>query len=128
MLVVLGSPKVSRAYQFECNVNNDIPVRIPSFPYVLLNRSLLCNCESEVENHFLLESLAACQETWSKVIMYFTVNTAFINYIDNLTDSLKFQILVDYIKQTLLISLQSFEFDPELLKSPKTLEDFVSQF
>ena len=27
-----------------CNVNNDIPVKIPSHPYVLVNRSVLCNC------------------------------------------------------------------------------------
>ena len=27
-----------------CNVNNDIPVKIPSYPYVLVNRSVLCNC------------------------------------------------------------------------------------
>ena len=27
-----------------CNVYNDIPVKIPSHPYVLVNRSVLCNC------------------------------------------------------------------------------------
>ena len=27
-----------------CNVNNDISVEIPSFPYVLVNRSVSCNC------------------------------------------------------------------------------------
>ena len=32
-----------------CNVNNDIPVRIPSHPYVLLNRSVLCNHGIELE-------------------------------------------------------------------------------
>ena len=37
-----------------CNINNDIPVRIPSHPYVLVNRSVLCNCGIEVENNFLL--------------------------------------------------------------------------
>ena len=37
-----------------CNVNNDIPVKIPSFHYVLVNRSVLCNCGIEVENNFLL--------------------------------------------------------------------------
>ena len=63
----------------ECNINNDISVKIPSFPYVLVNQSVLCNCEIEVETHFLLESLAACQDTKSKLVMYFTVNTAFIN-------------------------------------------------
>ena len=48
-----------------------------------------------MENHFLLESLAACQGINSKLVMYFTVNTAFINYLDkfpNLTESLEFPI------------------------------------
>ena len=49
----------------ECNINNDIPGRLHNFAYVLLNRSVLCNCEIKVENHFLLESLATCQETQS---------------------------------------------------------------
>ena len=30
-----------------CNVNNDIPVKIPSHPYVLVNRSVLCKCSIE---------------------------------------------------------------------------------
>ena len=63
-------------------------------PYVLVNRSVLCNCGIEVENHFLLKFLAACQDTNSKLTMYFTVNTAFFNYLDkfpNLTESLSSQ-------------------------------------
>ena len=62
-----------------CNINNDIPIKIPRHPYVRVNRSVLCNCGIEVENHFLLKSLAACQDTNSKLTMYFTVNTAFVN-------------------------------------------------
>ena len=73
-----------------CNVKNDILVKIPSCPYVLVNKSVLCNCEIEVENNFLLESLAACHDVESKLIMYFMVNTAFVNYLDKLTESLKF--------------------------------------
>ena len=65
-----------------CNINNDIPVRIPIHPYILVNRSVLCNCGIEVENHFLLEFLAACENANSKLTMYFTVNTAFVNYLD----------------------------------------------
>ena len=30
-----------------CNVNNDIPVKIPSHTYVLVDRSILCNCGIE---------------------------------------------------------------------------------
>ena len=40
--------------------NNDIPVKIPSHPYVLVNRSVLCNCGIEADNHYLLQSLAEC--------------------------------------------------------------------
>ena len=57
-----------------CTINNDIPIKIPSHPYVLVNRSVLCNCGIEAENTFLLESLAACHNSSTKLIMYFTVN------------------------------------------------------
>ena len=66
-----------------CNINNHILIKIPSHPYVLVNRGVLSNCGTEVENQFLLESLAACQDTNSKFVMYFTVNTVFVNYLDN---------------------------------------------
>ena len=64
-----------------CNANNDILIKIPSHPYVLVNRSVLCNCGIEVENNFLLESLAACHGAESKLVMYYTVTTAFVNYL-----------------------------------------------
>ena len=107
----------------ECNINNDIPARIPSFPHVLLNRSVLCNCEIEADNHFLLESK-------SKFTMYFTVNLAFVNYFDNLTKSLEFPILLNKTthKQTLPISLETFDFEPELVKTPKTLKDLSPNY
>ena len=72
-----------------CNVNNDIPIKIPSHPYVLVNRSVLCNCRIEADNHHSLESIAACDNKISKLVMYFTINLAFTNYLDmlhNLTD------------------------------------------
>ena len=62
--------------------NNDIPVKIPSHPCLLVNRSVLCNCSIEVENNFLLKSLTACEDTNSKLTMYCMVNTAFVNYLD----------------------------------------------
>ena len=65
-----------------CTINNDIPMEIPSHPYVLVNRSILCNCSNEVEDNFLLQSLAMCHDGNTILIMYFMVNTAFTNYID----------------------------------------------
>ena len=52
-----------------CNIKSDIPVRIPSHPYVLVNRSVLCKCGIEAENHFLSESLIACHNANSKLVM-----------------------------------------------------------
>ena len=56
-----------------CNINNDIPVKIPSHPYVLVNRSILCNCGIETDNHHLLESLAVCNKKKTKLTMYFII-------------------------------------------------------
>ena len=73
-----------------------------------------------------MESLAACHDTKSKLVMYFTVNTAFTS----LPNSLKFPLLLNWTthEETLPISLQSFDFNPDLLESPKPLKDFVHQF
>ena len=74
-----------------CTINNNYPAAIPSHPYVLVNRSVLCNCRIETENNFLLESLAACHDTNTKLIMYSTVNNAFTNYLNefNLTEEVE---------------------------------------
>ena len=118
--------------QIICNVSNDIPVKIPSHPYVLVNRSVLCNCSIVVEINFLLESLAACQHSNSKLVMYFMVNKTFVIYLDqldNLTDSLDVLIIIDKttFQQTLPISLNASTFDSDLLTAPKMLKYFVHQ-
>ena len=69
-----------------CTHNNNIPLSIPSHPYVLLDRSVLCNCDIEAKSNFLLESLAACSENEnenSDLEIFFTVNLAFANYLDH---------------------------------------------
>ena len=93
-----------------CTTNYDIPVKIPSHPYVLVNRSVLCNCGIEVDNHYLLESLAACDNRNSKLTMYFTINTAFANYLNmfpNFTESLQVLLIKNRTtyKQILPINL-----------------------
>ena len=42
----------------------------------------------ETESNFLLELLAACDKSDKDLVMYFTVNLAFVNYVDNLVQSL----------------------------------------
>ena len=73
-----------------CTYNNNIPVNIPSHPFVLLDRNILCNCDTEAESNFLLELLAACGEHEKPDLeMYFTVNLAFVDYWEELNESIK---------------------------------------
>ena len=116
-----------------CNINNDISVKISSHPYVLVNRSVLCNCGVKAENHFLLKSLAACQDTNSELTMHFTFNTAFVNYLDkfpNLTEPFEFPIIKNRttFKQTLPISLNISKFDSTLLTSSSDLREFINSY
>ena len=116
-----------------CNINNDIPVRIPSHQYVLINRSVFFNCGFEADNHYLLQSLAACDNANSKLTMYFTVNTAFVNYFDifpNLMEYPKFPIIKNRttFKQTLPISLNISKFDKALQTASTDLKQFINSY
>ena len=53
-----------------CSINNDIPIEIQSHPYILVNRSVLCNCGIEAEKNYLLKSLALCHDSNSKSVLY----------------------------------------------------------
>ena len=115
------------------NIKNDIPVRIPSHPNILVNRSVLCNCGIEAGNHFLLKSLAACENVNSKLTLYFTVHTAFVNYLDkflNLTESLAFTVIKNRttFQQTLPISLNVSKFDQSLLTASSNLNEFINSY
>ena len=94
-----------------CTINNDTPIEIPSHPYILVKRWILCNCSIEAGYNFLLESLAACHDASTNLVKYFMVNTAFTNYTDqfNLAEDLKFLILTNKMtsEYTLLIFLNN---------------------
>ena len=114
-----------------CNINNDSPIKIPSHPYVLVNRSVLCNCRIEADNHHLLESITACDNKITKLVMYFTINLAFTNYLDmlpNLTDSLP--IIKDRMRfdQPLPINLHIPHFDNSLRHRLNKLKDFMINY
>ena len=114
-----------------CNINNDIPIRIPSHPYVLVNRSVLCKCGIEADKHHLLESLTTCDNKVTKLIMYFTINLAFTNYRDmipSLTDSLP--IIKDRMtyKQPLPLNLRIPYFDNSLRHRLTKLKDYMNSY
>ena len=115
-----------------CVHNNNIPINIPSHPYVLMKRSILCNCDVEDESNFLLESLAVCENSEIKtdLEMYFTVNLTFVNYFDEAIEDVDIPILKNWTsqEQILPISVETFGISPNLLNAPKTLKDLVNQY
>ena len=115
-----------------CSTHNNIPIEIPSHPYALLNRTVLCNCIIEVESNFLLESIAACNPERDNIDlgMYFVANTAFLNYFDELISTLDIPFFHNITRQEhiLPISLESDDFDKELLSAPKTLRELVEKY
>ena len=117
-----------------CNDNHNFLVKIPSQPYVLLKRSALCNCAIEADDNFLCESIAACPGKPSTLTMYYTANTAFMNYFDNLIEQSEIEKLDMHNfknwtteQQVFPITLQTSDSDTTLLQAPKTLKDLVRQ-
>ena len=105
---------------------------VPSFPYVLVNMSLLCKCYRESCLTYLHESLHSFSPA-DKFTMYFTINSAFNHYMSVfgltqtdimneqlLTQEHVFDIFLNDTSQTILLpSNQSQQVLP--LKHPNTL-------
>ena len=115
-----------------CSTHNNILIEISSHLYKLLNRTILCNCIIEVENNFLLESIAACdpEGDGADLEMYFVTNTAFLNYFGELINTLEAPFLHNITTQEhiLPISFESDDFDKELLAAPETLRELVEKY
>ena len=62
--------------------------------------------------------------------MYFIANTAFLNYFEGLIDTLEVPFLHNVTTQEhiLPISLESDDFDKELLTAPETLRELVENY
>ena len=93
---------------------------------------ILCNCIIEAENNFLLKSITVCdpEGNGADLEMYFMANTAFLNYFDELRNTLDTPFLHNTMKQehVLPISLESDDFDKELLTAPETLRELVEKY
>ena len=115
-----------------CSHNNNIPISVPSHPYVLMNRRILCNCDVEAESNFLLESIATCKgsERKTDLEMHFTINLAFMNYSDDIIEELGIPVLRNWTiqEQILPLLIETFEISPNLLNAPKNLRDLAIQY
>ena len=114
-----------------CNVNNAIPVKILSHLYVSVNRSVLYNCGKEANNHYLLESIATCDNKDSNLVMYFTINMAFINYLHMLPNVINPLTLIKdrtTYQQPLPINLSIPSFESSLTHASTNLKSFMHDY
>ena len=114
-----------------CNVNNDFPVKIPCHPYVLVYRSVLCNCGIEADKHYVLESIATCNNKDSNLVMYFTINMDFTNYLNMLPYLTNLLSLIKdrtTYEQPLPINLSIPTFDSSLKHVPTNLKSFMHDY
>ena len=67
-----------------CTYASDMARPVPSHDYVLVSRSMLCNCHMESGLTYLLKSIAFCEDASSEYTMSFALNLAFLHLIQEL--------------------------------------------
>ena len=72
--------------------------------------------------------MAACEnpETKADLVMYFTVNLAFVNYFEGAIENLNTSISTNWTtqEQILPVLIESYKYDPKLFSTPKTIKRF----
>ena len=85
-----------------------------------------------MENNYLFELLAACHDSESKLVMYFTVNIVFTNYLDgfNLTEEVSIPMITNKSTSeiTLPVFLNKSIFYESLLSAPLMLKEYIAQY
>ena len=70
-----------------CTYASDMAHPVPSHDYVMVNRSMLCNCHMESGLTYLLKSIAFCEDASTDYTMRFALNLAFLHMIQELWPS-----------------------------------------
>ena len=82
-------------------------------------------------NHHLLESIVSCDKKITKLIMYFTFNLAFTNYLDmlpNWTESFNLIREKTHYEQPIPIHLNILHYDNSLTNRPSKLKEFLYNY
>ena len=67
-----------------CTYASDMARPVPSHDYVLVSRSMLCNCHMESGLTYLLKSIAFCEDASTDYTMSFALNLTFLHMIQEL--------------------------------------------
>ena len=60
-----------------CSKNFNLATPLPSDDYILVNRSILCNCQIDANLAYIFRDIGNCQETKNPPVIYHTINMAF---------------------------------------------------
>ena len=66
-----------------CSDSFNLARLLPSYSYVVVNRTTLCNCRLETELTYLLKSIGSCCDANKDLTLYFTINLAFYHYMNS---------------------------------------------
>ena len=116
-----------------CSINNNTPVRIPSYMHVLVNRSVLSNCGHRSGKNYLLESFG-CMSWFKFKVGYVFYSEYSCCQLPGPNRQFNWNTWSTHIEnkitfnQTLPASLNISKFDSDLLTAPRTLKDFIPQY
>ena len=116
-----------------CNVNNDIHLYSQNSQSPLCFGKQKCPVQSSIEadSHHLLESLAAYDSKQLKLIMYFTINLAFSNYVElmpNMTEHKTLNRDKTITEQPLPIYINISCYDTTLSGRSSKLKEFIHNY
>ena len=95
-----------------CTYDQGLAKPLPTSPYVLVDRKILCHCHIQSGLTYVLKNVGSCNSTLQPRISY-TVNLAFLTFFSNfLNQSFEFSAKPLSIEQTLPIAMEDFSQDP----------------
>ena len=95
-----------------CTYDQGLAKPLPTSPYVLVDRKILCHCHIQSGLTYVLKNVGSCNSTLQPKISC-TVNLAFLTFFSNfLNQSFEFSAQPLSIEQTLPIAMEDFSQDP----------------
>ena len=86
-----------------CTEDSPMARPLPSHPYVLVNRSILCNCHLQIGLNYLLKSLSSC-DSGAPFIMYFMLIQHFTISCQNLACLILLAQMTNYSHRSIFLT------------------------
>ena len=96
-----------------CSYDQGLAKPLPTSPYALVNRNILCHCHLQIGLTYLLKSIAACNASEIPVLQY-TTNLAFLDYFSTFWENSTVTLpQVPTSNETVFpVSLEDYSQDP----------------